>query len=123
MSLDEFFGDAAQSRQLFDALAHELAKLGKTSLRITKSQIAFRRKRNVAIAWMPRKYLKQPAAPLVLTVSFPERDGSPRWKDVTQVAPHRFTHHLELFRADDIDADVKDWLRRAWQDDAPALKE
>jgi hypothetical protein len=53
------------------------------------------------------------AAPLVLTLSFPYRHGSPRWKEIVEPAPGRFTHHLELYSTADIDDEVTGWLRDA----------
>jgi predicted transport protein len=115
MTLDEFFRDASLSRKLFEALAAEIERFGKASVRVTKSQVAFRRKKNVAVVWLPGKYLKPPVAPLVLALSFPKRDDSHRWKQITQVAPKRFTHHLELHALEDIDAQVRGWLHEAWE--------
>lgn len=112
--IDEFFADNVTSRKLFEVLAHEVELLGETSVRVTKSQIAFHRRKSFAFAWMPGKYLKGSVAPLVLTMSFPSRDDSSRWKQITQIGPHRFTHHLELCRKEDIDEQVKAWLRAAW---------
>ncbi len=115
MTRDEFFGEAALASRLFDAVSVEIARFGKVSIRVTRSQIAFRRKKNVAVVWMPSKYLKAPVAPLVLTLSFAKRDDSPRWKQITQVSPTRFTHHLELHRVEDINSQVKGWLHAAWE--------
>lgn len=115
MTRDEFFGEAGSARSLFEAVSVEIAQFGKVGIRVTKSQIAYRRKRNVAVIWMPGKYLKVPAAPLVLTMSFAKQDDSPKWKQITQVSPKRFTHHLELRRVEDIDSDVKGWLHAAWE--------
>lgn len=49
------------------------------------------------------------------TLGFRHRDLSPRWKEIVEPAPGRFAHHLELYAARDIDAEVKDWLRAAWE--------
>jgi hypothetical protein len=68
----------------------------------------------VAVVWRPGRYLAPPVAPLVLTLSFPRKDRSPRWKQVTRVAGGRYTHHLELRRLKDIDAQVRRSLRAAW---------
>jgi hypothetical protein len=89
--------------------------LGTADIRVSKSQIAFRRKRNFALVWMPEQYLKWKAAPLVLTVLLPWRDESPRWKQVVEPYPGRFTHHLELYETADIDEEVVGWLREAWE--------
>ena len=114
MTLDEFFGKNVQARRLFDALSEEIGLLGKFTIRVAKSQVAFRRRKNVAVAWMPGKYLKASTAPLVLTLSFDAEDPSTRWKQVTKVSERRFTHHLELHKVGELDAQVREWLKAAW---------
>ena len=115
MTLDEFFAGQALPRELFAAICHDVEALGDVTMRITKSQIAFRRRRNFALVWTPGKYLKGEVAPLVLTVLLPARDPSPRWKQIVEPTPGRFTHHLELHSTSTIDASVRDWLRQAWE--------
>lgn len=115
ITLDTFFEGRASSRRIFDALRKAVESLGPCQMRVSKSQVAFRRKRNFAMAWTPDQYLGAGHAPLVLTVSFDQRDRSPRWKEVVQPAPNRFTHHLELWSAKDVDSEVRDWLRLAWE--------
>jgi hypothetical protein len=110
----DFFADNPAGEELFDEIRRVIDSIGKSMMRVSKSQIAFRRKRNFAIVWWPRQYLKRATAPLVLTLSLSERDPSPRWKEITEAAPRRFTHHLELRQKHDIDGQVKDWLREAW---------
>lgn len=115
MTLDEYFNEAALPRRLFEAVAQEISRFGKVRVGVSKSQVAFRRRKNVAVVWMPGKYLKEPVAPLVLTLSFAEKDSSPRWKQVIQASTNSFTHHLELYRVEDIDTQVQAWLRSAWE--------
>ncbi len=115
MTPDEFFAGNALPARLFQAVRAALETIGDTTIRITKSQIAFRRRRNFAWVWMPGQYLKRPAAPLVLTLALPWRDGSPRWKEIVEPVPGRFTHHLELHAVADIDDEVIEWLRKAWE--------
>lgn len=116
LTIDDFFRGREDSRRLFDAVSHEVARLGNATIRVSKSQVAFRRKKNIAVVWIPGQYLTNPpTAPLVLTLSFPTRDSSPRWKEITEVGPQRFTHHLELYRKDEIDEEVRNWLQMAWE--------
>lgn len=82
---------------------------------MTKSQVAFRRRKAFAWAWIPDRYLHGDHAPLVLTLSFAERNESPRWKQIVQPTPKHFTHHLELWSETEIDAEVRSWLREAWE--------
>ena len=90
---------------------------------MTKSQIAFRRHVAFAQAWLPARYLRGPVASLVLTLSFRYRDASPRWKEIVEPAPGRFTHHLELHALTDIDDEVRDWLRNAWMTAVLGIRE
>jgi hypothetical protein len=43
------------------------------------------------------------------------RSDSPRWKEIVEPAPGRFTHHLELYDVADVDDEVRGWLRQAWE--------
>jgi hypothetical protein len=112
--LDEFLSGYEEARPIFDALRAEIDSLGSVDVRVTRSQVAFRRRRPFAWAWVPARYLGR-GAPLVLTLSFDHRDGSPRWKEIVEPAPGRFTHHLELRTASEIDGEVRAWLREAWE--------
>lgn len=114
MTLDEFFEGFEDSRPLFDALRAMADVIGPYTLRITRSQIAFVRARSFAWAWIPERHLHRDAAPLVLTLGFRRRDPSARWKEVVEPKPGRFTHHLELYATEEIDAEVFVWLRDAY---------
>lgn len=114
-TLDEFFADHDDSRRLFDALLGRINSVGLSDYKITRSQIAFRRNKQFAWVWIPGKYLRGRTAPLVLSLSFPARDPSTRWKEIIEPAPGRFMHHLELNAVSDIDDEVIRWLRSAWR--------
>jgi hypothetical protein len=113
-TLDEFFAGKPLPQALFGLVLSAVETVGPASLRITKSQIAFRRRRGFAWAWMPGQYLRGPAAPLVLSLALPWRDSSPRWKEIVEPAPGRFMHHLELSGPGDIDSEVSAWIQAAW---------
>ena len=114
MTLDEFFAGQENSRQIFEAVRLAVEAIGPAELRISKSQISFRRRKAFAWVWMPGQYLSGKIAPLVLTLSFRSRDVSPRWKEIVEPTPGRFTHHLELYSTADIDDEVRGWLQDAW---------
>jgi len=102
MTLDEYFEGKDESRQLFEAIHSAIKMIGTAEIRVTKSQVAFRRRKTFAWVWMPGKYLRGKHAPLVLTLSLHNRDTSPRWKQIVEPAPGRFTHHLELYSTSDM---------------------
>jgi hypothetical protein len=112
---DDYLTGHDLAQQLFAAIATVVGEFGEVTIHTSKSQIAFRRRRNFAWVWIPGKYLRGRGAPLVLTLVFAMRMGSPRWKEVVQPRPGFFTHHLELFRLDDIDEEVRAWLRAAYE--------
>jgi len=114
MTLEEYFAGSDPSRQFFEALRGVIESIGTTEIRVTKSQVAFHRHKAFAWAWIPGQYLRGRGAPLVLTLSFRQKDSSPRWKEIVEPAPGRFTHHLELYSAKDIDDEVRGWLEQAW---------
>jgi hypothetical protein len=120
MTPDEFFSDQPLAKQLYAAVRGAVDSIGAasiraTSIRATKSQVAFRRRRTFAAVWRPGQYLAGTAAPLVLTIFLPRRIASPRWKQVVEPAPDRFTHHLELHDPAEVDEEVRSWLRAAWE--------
>jgi hypothetical protein len=121
MTLDDYFDGWQESRLIFDALQRAVEAAGTSLMQVTKSQVAFRRRRTFAWAWIPGRYLRGTRAPLVLTIALPYRDRSTRWKEVVEPRPGQFTHHLELFSAGAIDAQIVGWLREAWRHaDGPA---
>jgi len=103
-----------RSAELLDLLRQVIRELGPAEETISKSQVAFQRTRDVALVWAPGQYLGERGAPLVLTLGFPEQDPSPRWKEIVEPRRGWFVHHLELHAADDIDDQVKTWIRRAY---------
>jgi hypothetical protein len=114
MTLDEFFSGREESRRIFEALRAAIEVLDPVDVRVTKSQVAFRRRKAFAWAWVPDRYLRGGHAPLVLTLSFARPDHSKRWKQIVEPAPGRFTHHLELYAESEIDDQVRGWLQEAW---------
>jgi hypothetical protein len=114
MDLSEFFSGHDEAAQLFEAVRLMIDSIGRAEMRVTKSQVAFRRKRGFAWVWMPEMYLKRKAAPLVLSISLRRRDPSPLWKEVVESYPGRFMHHLELYSAEDLDDEIRAVLEEAW---------
>jgi hypothetical protein len=114
MDITEFSVDWPESAKIFETLRTAIENLGEVEIRVTKSQIAFRRRTGFAWAWVPGKVLGGNRPPLVLILSLRRRDSSPRWKEVIEPVPGRFKHHLELTKAADIDDQILLWLHEAW---------
>jgi hypothetical protein len=84
-------------------------------VRVARTQVTFARRRGFAFLWSPQRWQGGRAAPLVLTLALREPDHSQRWKEVYQVRPELWNHHLEIRAADEIDHEVLHWLNRAWE--------
>jgi hypothetical protein len=114
-TVDDFFAGHEESRSIFNALRAAIGAMGPAELRVSKSQVAFARGSVFARVWIPGQYLGGGHAPVVLTLSFRLQDPSPRWKEIVEPAPGRFTHHLELHSPNDVDDEVRGWLRETRQ--------
>lgn len=90
-----------------------LEAAGPIEVRVTRSQVAFRRDRGFAYLWLPGRYLAHPGADVVLSIALGRRDASPRWKQVVEPAPGQWMHHLEVRDVDDVDDEVAAWLTEA----------
>ena len=110
---EEFFSGHPDALSAFRRVCAILDRLGPFDVRVTKSQVAFRRKRGFAYLWMPGQYLSKPTAEVVLSVALDRRDESPRFKEVAHAAPAQWMHHLELRGPGDLDDEVAAWLREA----------
>jgi hypothetical protein len=115
MTLEEYFEGYEESRHLFATVRVAIERIGPAAMKVSKSQVSFRRRKAFAWVWMPARYLGGKGAPLVLTLTFAYRDSSPRWKEIVEPQPDHFTHHLELYAASDVDEEVQAWLWKAWE--------
>jgi hypothetical protein len=62
-----------------------------------------------------RKSYSRATTTLVLTVFLRSRDPSSRWKQIIEPYPGPFTHHLELYKREQVDDQVREWLSEAWE--------
>ncbi|AXE24908.1 hypothetical protein C0216_16910 [Streptomyces globosus] len=113
-SPEEFFEGCDRGLALYEAVAEAVAALGSdaTGIRVTRSQIAFRRRRGFAWVWRPDRYVRS-SAPAVLSIALPCRVESDRFKSVVHPAPDVWMHHIELYDPAEVDAEVRAWLAAA----------
>ena len=115
VTVSEFFEGRPDSREFFETVHEAINACGPATVDVSKSQVAFRRRRRFAAAWVPDRYLHGQHAPLVLTLFLPHHEQSSRWKEVVEPVPGRFTHHLELAGPEEVDAEVARLLELAWK--------
>lgn len=108
-----FFDGHADGRAIAAAVARAVDAAGHHDVRVSRSQVAFRRRVGFAYLWRPGQYLAS-AVPAVLSISLPRKDPSPRWKEVVHPAERVWMHHLELSAPDQVDDEVRSWLTEAY---------
>lgn len=111
-----FFRGRPEAAKLYAHVERLVRGVGDCEPRVTKSQIAFSRRRAFAWVWTPDRWLRGKTAPLVLSIALGRRDASPRWKEVVEPRPGRWMHHLELRSRAELDDQVLAWLQEAWGD-------
>lgn len=110
---EDYFAGHPVGLALYRAVEDAVAMLGEASVRVTKSQIAFRRRKAFAYVWCPGQYLTSPV-PAVLSIPLPREVASDRFKSVAHPAANVWMHHVELHSTAQIDAEVRGWLAEAY---------
>jgi hypothetical protein len=111
---EEFFAGSDTGLAVYGRVRAVVAGLADdVTVRTSKSQVAFRRRRGFAYLWRPGQYLRHPAAEVVLSVALPRELRSQRWKEVAHPSAGTWMHHLEVHSPADVDDEVRDWLREA----------
>jgi hypothetical protein len=82
-------------------------------VRVTRSQVALRRRRGFAWLWRPTMYLGRRGAEVVFSMALPREDPAPRWKEVVHPSRGTWMHHLEVANVDELDDQVAEWLLEA----------
>lgn len=112
-SPQDFFAGQPLGLAAYSRVLEALAPDGPIEVRVSKSQVAFRRQRGFAYLWLPGRYLARPHAEVVLSIALGRHVESPRWKQVVEPTPGRWMHHLEIRDITDVDEEVVRWLREA----------
>ena len=109
---EEFFAGSPEGLALFREVAAAVAALDGATVRVSRSQIAFRRRTGFAYLWRPGRYVSS-EVPAVLSIALPRPLDSPRFKEVAHPASRVWMHHLELHDVADLDPEVRGWLAEA----------
>lgn len=109
----EFFEGSPQGKAIYDAVALVVATLGDHEVRVTRSQVVFRRRRAIAYLWRPGQYIRSDV-PAVLSLPLSHEIASPRFKEIVRPSRSVWMHHLELRTAAEVDEEVRAWLALAY---------
>jgi hypothetical protein len=109
-----FFEGSPDGLALYTAVKDAVAAIGEAAVQVTKSQIAFRRRKGFAYVWRPGQYVKS-EVPAVLSIALPRELTSDRFKSVVHPSARVWMHHIELCETSQIDGEVREWLAEAYQ--------
>ena len=112
-----FFDGKPLELALYQTLAERMAETlpDDVSVKVQKSQISFYGRHLFAAASLPVRRRKDwPKMCLMVTVGLPYRLDSPRVAAASEPYPGRWTHHVLVTEADQIDEELMGWLREAW---------
>ena len=118
MTMDElfFFVGKPEELALYETLLDRIKALGAFTAIAHKTQISLKNRRVFACVSVFRVLPKRllPAHYLVLTLGLPDPLDSPRIAAKTEAQPGRWTHHIVLAGASELDAELPEWIRRAY---------
>lgn len=109
-----FFGKNTRSGALFDQIMERLQaefpglhvlKVGKTMINLGDSRTFF-------YISLPRQAARRNEA-LLISLGLDRPIQSPRIRDVSQPYPGRWTHHILIGGAEELDEELLSWLRQA----------
>lgn len=112
---DDLFAGFPESLAIYRVVADAVAGIGEATVAVSKSQVAFKRRRGFAYVWRPGQYVGSDV-PAVLSVALSHQVESDRWKEVVHPSPRTWMHHLELRAAAEVDDEVRGWLREAYDE-------
>ena len=92
-----------------------LAGIPDVKIKVAKTQITFANKRGFAfVSFNPcRRAKERPAVWMTVTFGLGYRKESPRIDVATEPYPGRWTHHVMVGSAEEIDEELMEWIREA----------
>lgn len=111
-SPEELFGGFPATLAVARRVEEITAGLAGVSVRTSRSQVAYRRRRGFAYVWRPGQYVAN-GVPAVLSIALPREVVSARFKEVAHPSPKVWMHHLELRTPGEVDEQVRAWLEEA----------
>lgn len=96
-SPEDLFAGFPETLTIFRSVQQAVATIGEASVVVTKSQVAFRRRKRFAYVWRPGRYVHSDV-PAVLSIALPHEVRCDRFKAVVHPSTNVWMHHTELHR-------------------------
>ena len=111
-----FFEQRLDALPLYERLEEKiLTEIENVTIKVQKTQIAFSNRRNFAfVSFLPvRKAKDRPQIYITITFGLEYRVDSARIDGAVEPYPNRWSHHVLLSDAEEIDSELMGWLREA----------
>ncbi len=112
-----FFNEHPEALPLYEAFEKRLlAELEGVVIQPQKSQITLKNRRVFgAVSFLlARRAKARPDPYITITLGLNRREGSPRVDQTSEPYPGRWTHHLVIGAAEEIDDELMAWVREAF---------
>lgn len=111
-----FFGEHLNALPMYERLEELVfGQIPDVRIKVAKTQITFANKRGFAfVSFNPcRKAKERPETWMTVTFGLGYRKESPRIDVATEPYPGRWTHHVMVGNAEEIDEELIGWIREA----------
>jgi len=111
-----FFRDRMAALPIYQELEEKLfAQIPDVRIKVSKTQIRFSNRFGFAyVSFLPvRKAAERPAVWLTVSFGLDCRIEAPRIAAATEPYPNRWTHHVLVASAEEIDEELMEWLTKA----------
>lgn len=111
-----FFDGKPDALFLYEVFEEKVfSEVDGVKVKVQKTQISFSNRHNFAfVSFLPvRKAKERPAVYIVVTFGLGYRVESPRIDAAVEPYPGRFTHHVLISGAEEIDDELMGWVREA----------
>lgn len=113
--IEAFFSADPYVIPLYQSLESLLFALGEVTRKVQKTQISFSSGKGFAYVWLPIHKVKgRPEHYFILSFSLDHQVVSPRIVEDVEPYPGRWMHHLILSAQEELDEELLDWLRKAY---------
>ena len=113
----QFFNKMPQALPLYVAFEEMIrTKYPDIEIKIQKSQISISNKHGFAYVWLPiHKIKNRPDVYIIVSFGLPYQLVSSRIVQATEPYPNRWTHHVIIQDKNEIDAELMNWIKEAYE--------
>ena len=111
-----FFNEHPAALPLYEAFMERLlAEIDNVTVKVQKTQISFSNKYNFAfVSFLPvRKAKGRPKVYITISFGLRYQKQSPRIDAASEPYPNRWTHHMLISSAEEIDNELMEWIKEA----------